>query len=116
MADSKEKDASRPTSKTPEKRAAAKKTAAKKIEIELAHLRKGTRDSDSVRALQQALVKKVDKSLKPEVTGTYDGFTQRAVRAWQNENGFDGGRGLRLSEEQAARLFGDLVSFINDSS
>lgn len=110
MADSKGKDDSRPTSRTPEKRAAAKKTA-RKTEIALADLRKGTMDSDSVRALQQALAKKVGRSLKPELTGTYDGLTQRAVRAWQNENGFAGGRGLRLSEEQAVQLFGNRVYF-----
>lgn len=100
------------------KTAATKKTASRprsstheKTEVVLADLHKGAAGSESVRHLQRALGKKVEKSLRPEITGTYDGYTQRAVRSWQNENGFVGGRGLRLDEEQALQLFGTGVSF-----
>ena len=96
------------------KRAAAKKTTSRsrsstheKTEVVLADLRKGTRDSDSVRLLQ--------KKLRVEVTGAYDGATQAAVRAWQNKNGFVGGRGLRLNEEQASKLLPRSVTFSDDS-
>jgi peptidoglycan hydrolase-like protein with peptidoglycan-binding domain len=97
--------------------AKGKKTASRsrppheRTEIVLADLRKGTEDSESVRHLQRALGKHVDKALKPKVTGNYDGLTQRAVRTWQNENGHEGGRGLRLDERQASQLFGDGFSF-----
>lgn len=117
MADSEKGETTAPSKKTG-KRATAKKTASRsrsssheRTEVELADLRKGTQDSESVRHLQRALGKHVDKSLKPKVTGTYDGPTQQAVRTWQNENGYAGGRGLRLDERQASQLFGDGFTF-----
>lgn len=87
---------SRPRS-SPSKR----RTRAKRSSVTVADLRVGTADSDSVRTLQQ--------KLGVPVTGTYDGPTQSAVRRWQNSNGFAGGRGLRVSTEQAEALFGDDV-------
>jgi hypothetical protein len=108
MADSEKGDTSSPTEKTG-KRAPAKKTASRSrssshegTEVVLADLRRGTHDSDSVRHLQ--------KKLKIKQTGSWDGPTQQAVRTWQNENGFVGGRGLRLDERQASRLFGNDVT------
>jgi peptidoglycan hydrolase-like protein with peptidoglycan-binding domain len=82
--------------------------------VVLSELRKGTPNSDSVRHLQTRLRQPsagLDKEIRPEVTGTYDGLTQRAVRAWQNGSGFTGGRGLAVSLTQAEKLFGKDFSF-----
>jgi peptidoglycan hydrolase-like protein with peptidoglycan-binding domain len=96
------------SSKSTQKRTAAKKAADQKSEVVLADLCKGTADSESVRLLQ--------KKLQVKVTGTYDSSTQAAVRTWQNENGFLGGRGRRLDEQQASKLFGDDTTFTDSAN
>lgn len=99
MADETKDDAVSSSKKSPGKRA-TKKTA-EKPEVLLSDLRRGTANSTSVELLQ--------KVLKVKITGTYDSATQAAVRTWQNQSGFSGGRGLRLDEQQASKLFGTKV-------
>jgi peptidoglycan hydrolase-like protein with peptidoglycan-binding domain len=99
------------------KKTAAKKTAAaekpaEKVEakkpdeqrVVLEDLKIGTTDSESVRRLQEAL--------GTNVTGDFEGGTQRALKAWQNKRGFEGGRGIQVGAEQAKLLFGDAYKIV----
>lgn len=65
-------------------------------------LRYGVKDSDSVRKLQAALG--VNES------GTFGPDTMNALAAWQNKNGFAGGRGIQMNQAQADKLLGSSLS------
>lgn len=79
----------------------AKKTASSKWgegDVNLADLRAGTEDSDSVRRLQHAL--------KVKVSGNYDEATRHAVQRWRLSNDLPAGRGSAVDEDQASAILG----------
>lgn len=101
----------------------AKKTAAtppkndwSKGKVNASEVTRGTMDSDSVRRVQHALSKfdGLPKDLQPEVTGDYDSLTTRAVRWWQNNHGYVGGRGINPNAEQVVKLLGDDYTVVDE--
>jgi hypothetical protein len=87
-----------------------------KGQVSAAELLQGTEDSDSVRRLQHALgnVENLPSDLKPKVNGHYDAATARAVRWWQNNHGYVGGRGINPNQEQAAKILGDDYTVVDE--
>lgn len=87
-----------------------------KGEVLVSEVRAGTMDSDSVRRVQHGLsrLKDIPKELRPEVTGDYDARTTRAVRWWQNNHGYVGGRGINPNAEQVAKLLGDGYTVVDE--
>ena len=101
----------------------AKKAAARPVKddwskgkVNAAEVTRGTLDSDSVRRVQHVLshLKGLPKELRPEVTGDYDARTTRALRWWQNNHGYVGGRGINPSAEQVAKLLGDDYTVVDE--
>lgn len=98
----------------------ARKSAAKPElgsgEVRVPEVTRGTADSDSVRRVQHALTKMdgLPKDIGLKVTGDYDGPTMLAVRWWQNNNGYRGGRGIRPDSRQLTKLLGDDYTVVTE--